>query len=147
MQARNLVLYIWRSDVKAYLSCSSACSNPTIPMLLRPYARIAWHFLNARGFINFGVAPAVLAETRKVLECCEGAEPASCPKGSVVILGAGLAGLAAAHQLQKSGYRVLILEAKAHAGGRVHTVRLQVRAVHGSTLLLSLVSWPVTVTP
>lgn len=117
MQARNLVLYIWRSDVYAFLCCASVCSHPLIPPLLRPFARIAWHFLNARGFINFGVAPAVLAETRKVLEP---------PKGSVVILGAGLAGLAAAHQLQKCGYRVLILEAKTHAGGRVHTVRLEV---------------------
>lgn len=42
---------------------------------------------------------------------------------SVVILGAGIAGLAAAYQLNKAGYKVDILEAKERAGGRSYTVR------------------------
>ena len=41
----------------------------------------------------------------------------------VVILGAGLAGLAAAWELQKTGHQVTILEAQLHPGGRVHTIR------------------------
>jgi monoamine oxidase len=41
----------------------------------------------------------------------------------VVILGAGIAGLTAAYELNKAGYEVIILEAKAHAGGRSFTVR------------------------
>jgi monoamine oxidase len=41
----------------------------------------------------------------------------------VVILGAGIAGLTAAYELNKVGYEVIILEAKDRAGGRSYTVR------------------------
>jgi monoamine oxidase len=41
----------------------------------------------------------------------------------VVVLGAGLAGLAAAWELNGAGHEVLILEAQLHPGGRVHTIR------------------------
>ena len=41
----------------------------------------------------------------------------------VVILGAGIAGLVAAYELDKLGYECTILEATARAGGRSLTVR------------------------
>ncbi len=41
----------------------------------------------------------------------------------VVILGAGLAGLAAGWELKQAGHDVTILEAQLHPGGRVHTIR------------------------
>lgn len=41
----------------------------------------------------------------------------------VVVLGAGLAGLAAADVLVKKGHDVVILEARSRPGGRVHTLR------------------------
>jgi len=37
---------------------------------------------------------------------------------SVVVLGAGLAGMLAAYELSKAGYKVRILEYQARAGGR-----------------------------
>jgi monoamine oxidase len=41
------------------------------------------------------------------------------PKGaSVVILGAGLAGMTAAYELGRAGYQVQVLEYNARAGGR-----------------------------
>jgi monoamine oxidase len=42
---------------------------------------------------------------------------------SVVVLGAGIAGLVSAYELQKAGYRVTVLEARDRIGGRVWTVR------------------------
>lgn len=41
----------------------------------------------------------------------------------IIILGAGLAGLTAAYELQKLGYRCTILEARERAGGRCWSVR------------------------
>jgi monoamine oxidase len=45
----------------------------------------------------------------------------------VVVLGAGLAGLAAAWNLLRQGYDVLVLEAQSRPGGRVRTVRAPFR--------------------
>ncbi|MEO6581813.1 MAG: FAD-dependent oxidoreductase [Sphingomicrobium sp.] len=57
-----------------------------------------------------------------------GAEDFELPKGSghgrpVVVLGAGIAGLVAAYELKRAGYRVTVLEARDRVGGRVWTVR------------------------
>lgn len=41
----------------------------------------------------------------------------------VVVIGAGVAGLAAARQLREAGVRVIVLEARARTGGRVLTAR------------------------
>ncbi len=45
------------------------------------------------------------------------------PGTTVLILGAGLAGLVAAYELRKAGYRVRVLEYNARAGGRAWTLR------------------------
>jgi monoamine oxidase len=42
---------------------------------------------------------------------------------SVVILGAGIAGLVSAYELQRAGYRVTVLEARNRIGGRSWTIR------------------------
>src|SRR4029079_2363155 len=57
-----------------------------------------------------------------------GAENFELPKStgngrSVVILGAGIAGLVSAYQLQKAGYHVTVLEARNRIGGRSCTIR------------------------
>ena len=43
-------------------------------------------------------------------------------RSDVIVIGAGLAGLAAAHALQAGGARVRVLEASDRIGGRLHTV-------------------------
>ena len=50
--------------------------------------------------------------------------PAGSGKGrSVVVLGAGIAGLVATYELQRAGYTVTMLEARDRVGGRVWTIR------------------------
>lgn len=44
-------------------------------------------------------------------------------RARVVVIGAGLAGLAAAHELARTGVEVCVLEARGRPGGRVHTLR------------------------
>jgi monoamine oxidase len=44
-------------------------------------------------------------------------------RGSVVVVGAGLAGLATAYELDKSGWKVTVLEARDRVGGRCRTFR------------------------
>src|SRR5690348_3998166 len=57
-----------------------------------------------------------------------GAESFALPKASgtgrsVVVLGAGIAGLVSAYELQRAGYRVTLLEARDRIGGRSWTIR------------------------
>ncbi len=45
-------------------------------------------------------------------------------RSDVLVIGAGMAGLAAAHELQRHGRQVLVLEARDRVGGRVWTVHV-----------------------
>ncbi|CAH8598731.1 unnamed protein product [Schistosoma turkestanicum] len=42
----------------------------------------------------------------------------------VIVIGAGISGLGAAHLLTRESYSVLVLEARSRPGGRIHSVRL-----------------------
>ena len=53
------------------------------------------------------------------------------PKTSVLIVGAGLAGLAAARELERRGCRVIVCEARQRIGGRVWTLRDGLVGMHG----------------
>lgn len=77
--------------------------------------RTVTDMVSRRGFLG-GSAAALIA----------GAAPLraqSTREADVAIIGAGLAGLAAAHLLESAGVRVVVLEAEARIGGRLHTLR------------------------
>ena len=61
----------------------------------------------------------------------------------VIIIGAGIAGLSAAHHLQKNGIQVLVLEAQARIGGRIKStnfngVLFELRALRAIRALRAL---------
>ncbi len=64
-----------------------------------------------------------LMETRPARAAALQAAPGSGSGTRVAVLGAGIAGLAAAYELQALGYTVTVLEARTRPGGRNYTVR------------------------
>jgi monoamine oxidase len=76
--------------------------------------------LSRRAFLRAGAAL-----TLPVLTGCgtASARTNAGERRQAVVLGAGLAGLAAADALVKAGVDTLVLEARGRAGGRVHTLR------------------------
>jgi monoamine oxidase len=65
----------------------------------------------------------------------------------VVVIGAGLAGLAAAYELSQAGHEVTVLEARARPGGRVFTLRGQfadgLYAEAGATNVFDVHQWTI----
>ncbi|XP_020202462.1 lysine-specific histone demethylase 1 homolog 1 [Cajanus cajan] len=111
---RNHILARWRSNVSAWLTCDRALRS--IRSEHKGLVETAYRFLLEHGYINFGVAQEI--KTLK-LKPFDGSE-----LGTVIVIGAGLAGLVAARQLVFMGFRVAILEGRTRPGGRVKTKRM-----------------------
>ncbi|ERN14660.1 lysine-specific histone demethylase 1 homolog 1 [Amborella trichopoda] len=108
---RNHILSLWRANVKAWLTKDQAMES-----IRKEHSALvdsAYTFLLRHGFVNFGLSPSK-------------PEPMHQPRarGHVLVIGAGLSGLAASKQLITLGFRVLILEGRNRPGGRVHTKRM-----------------------
>ena len=113
---RNHVLGRWRDDPNYYLSVEHAAT--WFRGKHRPLVHCAHRFLTTTGLINFGVG-----FTSNYLD--DDAHSAwGATKGCVVVVGAGLAGLQCARQLLMFGHRVVVVEARDRAGGRVWSKQL-----------------------
>lgn len=95
-------------------------SPRTAPFTRRDFIwRVARHGGSAMGAL---LALDLLARDQGGKLKLEGRAPAA-KNNKVVVLGAGVAGLCAAHELRKLGYQVTVLEARPRVGGRCWTVR------------------------
>lgn len=108
---RNHILSRWRANVQAWLSKGQI--KETVSNEYEQLIHSAYDFLMFNGYINFGVSPPFKAQM-----------PEEATEGSVIIVGAGLAGLAAARQLLAFGFKVIVLEGRNRPGGRVYTQKM-----------------------
>ncbi|KAL2476890.1 Lysine-specific histone demethylase 1-like protein 1 [Forsythia ovata] len=111
---RNHILARWRSNVSLWLTKDHALES--IRAEHKNLVNSAYNFLLHHGYINFGVAPAIKEMKARPMD--------GMPKGSVIVIGAGLSGLVAARQLVFLGFKVVVLEGRARPGGRVRTKKM-----------------------
>ena len=114
LSSRNFILSEWVKNMKSQLtypdvhaslfSNGLAFTKEQTTLSCRAYG-----FLERYGYINFGVFSEIEPK------------PRSCK--SVVVIGAGISGLACARHLKYLGFDVTVLEAKERAGGRIQTFR------------------------
>lgn len=108
---RNHILARWRDNVRSWLSKGQI--KETVSNEYEHLISAAYDFLLYNGYINFGVSPTFSSHISE-----------EATEGSVIIVGAGLAGLAAARQLMSFGFKVIVLEGRDRPGGRVYTQRM-----------------------
>jgi lysine-specific histone demethylase 1 len=109
---RNKILHMWVDNPKVQLVVEDVFQNfdPLITKTEKPLIYRVYKYLERYSYINFGVFKRIV--------------PLSpVPKGKVIVIGAGIAGLMAARQLREFGFEVTIYEARDRIGGRIATFR------------------------
>ena len=84
---------------------------------MSPIPPVKW-LLNRRRFLQLSLFASTLGLS---LACTQNQAQSSRQK--VLVIGAGIAGLAAARELQGQGFQVTVLEGRDRIGGRIHTSR------------------------
>ncbi|XP_035898230.1 possible lysine-specific histone demethylase 1-like [Anopheles stephensi] len=111
LNVRNRILQMWIEEPTVQLTPENALKKMESPFDSDPaLVRKVHAFLERHGFINFGIF-----ERLKPLPVKKHAK--------VIVIGAGISGLAAARQLQQFGFDVIVLEARDRVGGRIATFR------------------------
>ncbi|KAM1406337.1 hypothetical protein ACFXTH_001020 [Malus domestica] len=109
---RNHIIARWRENVSNWVTKEMFVDS--IPKHCHTLLDSTYKYLVSHGYINFGVAPAIKEKI-----------PAEPSKPHVIVIGAGLAGLAAARQMMRFGFKVTVLEGRKRAGGRVYTKKME----------------------
>ena len=98
----------WKGKVLTRSECARKISSRSVGLV-----NYAWAYLTTFGYINLGIS--------EELRQTAGFSPIEPSRGTVVVIGAGLAGLACARHLTALGHPVIVLEGRHRPGGRVHT--------------------------
>ncbi|CAH2284437.1 Lysine-specific histone demethylase 1B [Pelobates cultripes] len=111
---RNLILALWHINCKEVLTPQNCAPHIIVRGLVRircvqEMERILY-FMTRKGLVNTGVL--AVSPGQYLL-------PQEYHNKSVIVIGAGPAGLAASRQLHNFGIKVMILEARDRIGGRV----------------------------
>ncbi|XP_009135109.1 protein FLOWERING LOCUS D isoform X1 [Brassica rapa] len=112
---RNHIISKWRENISSWIAKESFLDS--IPNHCISLLDSAYDYLVLHGYINFGISQAVKEKVPPTQQ--------QQSKPSVVIVGAGLSGLAAARQLLRFGFKVTVLEGRKRPGGRVYTKRME----------------------
>ncbi|RCN42581.1 hypothetical protein ANCCAN_11442 [Ancylostoma caninum] len=136
---RNLVITLWNMNPFEYLSFER-CKNHVISRGLCRVWQIQelkkiYDYLNVKSIVNIGlISVPTPVETR------------SKRSPNVLIIGAGISGLAAARQLRALGTKVTILEAKDVLGGRMQDdLKLGIPVGCGAQLITGMMNNPIVV--
>ncbi|CAL9220267.1 unnamed protein product [Arabidopsis halleri] len=113
---RNHIISKWRENISSWVTKEMFFDS--IPKHCSSLLDSAYNYLVTHGYINFGIAQAIKDKF-----------PAQSSKSSVVVVGAGLSGLAAARQLMRFGFKVTVLEGRKRPGGRVYTKKMEANRV------------------
>lgn len=110
---RNLVLSLWMLNHKEFLTPEKCAHHIILRGLVRVLmvaeVRRVLFFLGKKGIVNHGILPDV----PKTLPSTQYS------KVSVIVIGAGAAGLSAARHLENFGVQVIVVESRDRIGGRV----------------------------
>lgn len=143
LYTRNSILNLWYDNLNVELTREEALASVDVGAYgdMDESSRIeligrTYDLLDRLGRINFGMIemnnkfprPRLMDKSRRaVLMSNHQYKPplksGGKRTGRVVVIGAGLSGLAAARQLQRFGMEVIVLEARNRVGGRVHTYK------------------------
>ncbi|XP_063690523.1 lysine-specific histone demethylase 2-like [Bolinopsis microptera] len=112
---RNLILALWNINPKEHLTVADVEKA----VIVRGMVRIRYSlealrvlsFLTQRGIINTGILPLNINPDLLIIT------PKRKPE--ILVVGAGISGLAAARQLTMFGYKVKIFEGRDRVGGRI----------------------------